>query len=315
MDITRELFNVVFLLYSIINFIFYVPLIWLFNLLRVCFRFVYLEELAGKVILITEASSGIGKHLAIEYAKEGACLALVATREKQLQTVARDAKAMGSPDVIAIPADVSKHQDCSRLIEQTIQHFGKLDYLVNNAAIATYGFFEDQTFVPNDNPVMDINFWGSVYTTHFALPHLKRNQGKIIVICSCGGWCGTPGLSVYNASKTALVSFFETLKMELDSEVDITIVTPGLVDSNLTEEKWMEEANVKWAPTVSVERCVKAIVNSTKCGDKYVVEPPWMMTVLLWKILCPEIFNWVMNFLFVTWPNISSKKARSHKSR
>ncbi|KVH98979.1 NAD(P)-binding domain-containing protein [Cynara cardunculus var. scolymus] len=295
MDITRELFNVVFLLYSIINFIFYVPLIWLFNLLRVCFRFVYLEELAGKVILITEASSGIGKvrsvfkllpvevlitfkgttddsvmnldvrkHLAIEYAKEGACLALVATREKQLQTVARDAKAMGSPDVIAIPADVSKHQDCSRLIEQTIQHFGKC---------------ESRTYI-------SVNISG----------------------------------------------YFQ---MELDSEVDITIVTPGLVDSNLTEEKWMEEgsclmvfcflyfvlefildqANVKWAPTVSVERCVKAIVNSTKCGDKYVVEPPWMMTVLLWKILCPEIFNWVMNFLFVTWPNISSKKARSHKSR
>ncbi|KAJ9567838.1 hypothetical protein OSB04_003804 [Centaurea solstitialis] len=311
MDISRDLFNFVFLLFSVSNIIFYVPLVWLFNLLRVCFKPVYPKELVGKVILITGASSGIGKHLAIEYAKEGACLALIARREKQLQMVAQNAKAMGSPDVIAITADVSKHLDCSRFVEETIKHFGKLDYLVNNAAIATYGFFEDQTTVPDHDPVMDINFWGSIYTTYFALPHLKRNQGKIIVICSCGGWFGTPGVSMYNASKTALVSFFETLRMELDSEVDITIVTPGMVDSNLTNDKWIEEENVKWAPMISVEKFVKTIVDSTKYEDKYVIEPSWMKSILLWKIFCPEIFNWLMKFLLVTRPEISSKKKRS----
>ncbi|KAI3673620.1 hypothetical protein L6452_39744 [Arctium lappa] len=159
-------------------------------------KYVYPEELAGKVILITGASSGIGEHLAIEYAKEGVCLALVARRDKQLQMVARNAKAMGSPDVIAISADVSKHWDCNRFVEQTIKHFGKLDYLVNNAAIATFGFFEDQTHIPDHNPFM--------------------------------------------ASKTTFLSFFESIRMELDSEVDITIVTLGMVDSIMTNDKWME---------------------------------------------------------------------------
>ncbi|KAL8243978.1 hypothetical protein R6Q59_010236, partial [Mikania micrantha] len=146
--------NVVFSLVSIVLIVVLIPAFWLFNLLRFFVKSVHPEELAKKVILITGASSGIGEHLAIEFAKEGACLALVARREEQLRLVAQYSHNAGSPNVIFIPADVSKHEDCNKIVNLTIKHFGRLDYLVNNAAITTIGLFEDETCVLNHASVM-----------------------------------------------------------------------------------------------------------------------------------------------------------------
>ncbi|KAI3688649.1 hypothetical protein L2E82_46380 [Cichorium intybus] len=301
MDVIHEILNVVFPVFSIILIVFLAPTLWLINLVRICFKSLYPIKLARKVILITGASTGIGEHLAIEYAKEGACLALVARREKQLEMVAKYAKAMGSPDVIIFPADVSKFEDCNAFVDQTVKHFGKIDYLINNAAIGKFGLFEDLKSISDHTSVMDVNFWGSVYTTYFALPHLRSNKGKIIAICSCGGWFATPRVGVYNASKAALLSFFETLRIEVGSDVDISIVTPGMVETSLTDKDWLEEGNALWIPQISAQRCAKAIVGSTKRGDKYFTEPSWMKMVLFWKMFCPEILNSIMNFVFITW--------------
>ncbi|KAJ0578449.1 putative 11-beta-hydroxysteroid dehydrogenase [Helianthus annuus] len=298
LDMIHAILNVVFPLVSIILFIILVPAFWLFNLLRLCFKSVYPEELAGKVILITGASTGIGKQLAIEFAKEGACLALVARREKQLNLVAQYASSIGSPNVIVLPADVSKLEDCKGFVDQTIKHFGRLDYLVNNAAISTFGLFEDQSCALDH--VSDVNFWGSVYTTHCALPHLRRNKGKIITLCSCGGWFATPRAGIYNASKEALLSFFETLRIEVGSNIGITVVTPGLVGTRLTNVERLEEANALWIPRLSVKKCAEAIVSSAKREDKYLTVPSWTKTIFLWKILCPEIVNSIMNFVFIS---------------
>ncbi|GJR70960.1 11-beta-hydroxysteroid dehydrogenase-like protein 2 [Tanacetum coccineum] len=269
MHMIHKILNVVVPIVSIILLIVLVPAIWLFSLLRFCFKSIYPEELARKVILLTGASSGIGEHLAIEFAKEGACLALVARREKELNMVAQMAKAMGSPDVIVIPADVSKVEDCKNFVDQTIKHFGRLDYFVSNAAISTFGLFEDQTCVPNHASVMDVNFWGAVYTTHFVLPHLRRSTGKIIAICSTGSWFATPRVSIYNASKAAVLSFFETLRIEVGSDVGITVITPGMVETSLVSHEWVQESNAEWIPKISAKTCAKAIIDSTKRGDKY----------------------------------------------
>ncbi|PWA46723.1 glucose/ribitol dehydrogenase [Artemisia annua] len=241
MYMIHTILNVVVPVVSILLLVVLVPAIWLFNLLRFCFKSIYPEELSGKVILITGASSGIGEHLAIEFAKEGACLALVARREKELNMVAQMAKSMGSPDVIVIPADVSKVEDCKNFVDQTIKHFGRMDYFVSNAAISTFGLFEDQTCVTRHASVMDVNFWGAVYTTHFVLPHLRRSMGKIIAICSTGSWFATPRVSIYNASKAAALSFFETLRIEVGSDVGITVITPGMVETSLVSDEWVQE--------------------------------------------------------------------------
>ncbi|KAK1407166.1 hypothetical protein QVD17_38779 [Tagetes erecta] len=186
---------------------------------------------------------------------------------------------------------------------------GSVDFLVNNAAISSFvGLFEDITRVPDQTSVMDVNFWGSVYTTHFALPHLRKSKGKIITICSCGSWFATPRVSIYNASKEALLSFFETLRIEVGSEIDISVITPGLVGTRLTNKEHTEKANAQWVPKLSVEACAKAIVSSAKRGDKYMTAPSWAKTLFLWKMLCPEILNYIMHFAFISWPKILSKR-------
>ncbi|KAL5174197.1 11-beta-hydroxysteroid dehydrogenase 1B [Glycine soja] len=209
----------------------------LFKILRFIVRSIFSENVAGKVILITGASSGIGEHLAYEYGRRGARLALVARRENRLKEVASIAKLFGSPEVIIIPADVSSSQDCKRFVDSTINHFGQLDHLVNNAGVSAPGLFESTTDIRNFAPAMDINFWGSAYGTYFAIPHLRKSKGKIIAIASCTGWLPVPRMSIYNASKAAVISLYETLRIELGRDIGITIVTPGLIESEMSQGK------------------------------------------------------------------------------
>lgn len=224
---------------------------------------------------------------------------LVARREDRLDSVASKARKFGSPDVVVIPADVSKLEDCRRFVDAAINHFGRLDHLVNNAGIAPLCFFEDYNCVTDHASVMNINFWGSVYSTQFAIPHLRKNKGKIVVIASSGAWFNTPRLSIYNASKAALISFYETLGTELGSDIGITIVTPGIIESEITDEEFVSKANVKFVPRESTEGCAKAIVSSTSRGDKYLTEPAWMNTVFIWKLFCPEVIEFSRSVLAI----------------
>ncbi|XP_022770622.1 11-beta-hydroxysteroid dehydrogenase 1B-like [Durio zibethinus] len=250
------------------------------------------EDVAGKVVLITGASSGIGEHLAYEYARRGARLALVARREDRLCEVADKSLELGSPDVIVIPADVSNMEHCKRFIDKAVNYFGRLDHLVNNAAIVKLGMFEDVTHVSEFAPTMNTNFWGSAYGTHFAVPHLRKSKGKIIVIASVAGWMPLPKISFYNAGKAALVSFYETLRVEFGSDIGITIVTPGLIETDMVQgEEFTSEIQVGFIPSESAEACAKAIVASACRGDRYLTEPSWYRLTLLLKILCPELLD------------------------
>uniref|UniRef100_A0A804M052 11-beta-hydroxysteroid dehydrogenase 1B n=1 Tax=Zea mays TaxID=4577 RepID=A0A804M052_MAIZE len=89
---------------------------------------------------------------------------------------------------------------------------------------------------------MDVNFWGSVYPTYYALPHLKASKGKLIVCCSAAGTVATSRMAFYNASKAAQLRFYETLRTEVGSEVGITILTPGYVESEITKGKGMQKS-------------------------------------------------------------------------
>ncbi|KAI3512789.1 hypothetical protein L1887_20108 [Cichorium endivia] len=139
MDRIHIYLNIVSVLISIISFLFIWPVLSLFRILRFCIRSAYREKLEGKVVLITGASSGIGEHLAYEYAKHGANLALVARREELLTAVAGKAKELGAPEAIVIKADVTKLQDCKRFVDETITHFGKGDLV--NVAINSFRIY------------------------------------------------------------------------------------------------------------------------------------------------------------------------------
>ncbi|WVZ26141.1 hypothetical protein V8G54_004685 [Vigna mungo] len=281
------------------------PPFLLFKILRFIVRLIFRENVAGKVVLITGASSGIGEHLAYEYAKRGAHLALVARRENRIKEVANNAKLLGSPDVITIPADVSRPQDCRRFVESTIDHFGRLDHLVNNAGINAVSMFEDTTDITNFAPVMDINFWGSAYSTYFSIPHLRQSKGKIVAVASYTGWMPVTRMSIYNASKAALISLYETLRTELGRDVGITIVTPVLIESEMSQGKILSkdgkmvfdqqirDMEVGVVPIKSVTEAAKAIVNSVCRGDSYLTEPAWFTTMFYWQIFFPEVLGYL----------------------
>ncbi|KAJ4841931.1 hypothetical protein Tsubulata_013994, partial [Turnera subulata] len=188
-------------------------------------------------------------------------------REDLLREVANKAWTLGSPDVIVVGADVSKSEDCERLIDETIR---------SRVSMAS----------------LDINFRGTVETTHHAVPHLRRSEGRIIVISSILAWYPAPNLSFYNASETALTAFFETLSVEFGSDIGVTIASPGTTDTEMTKGNTLEEADFVSPPMIPTEVCAKSIVSSACRGDRYLTIPFWTRTLYLGQLICPEFMNW-----------------------
>ncbi|KAJ4909989.1 11-beta-hydroxysteroid dehydrogenase-like 6 [Raphanus sativus] len=155
-----------------------------------------------------------------------------------------------------------------------------VDHLVTNAGVAPLYLFEDIDDLSKATPAMDINFWGSVYCTFFASSYLKKSRGKIVVIASGCGYIASPRLSFYCASKAAVIAFYETLRSEFRSKVGVTIVAPGVVDSEMTQGKFMtkngqlivdrelRDMQISLLPVESAERCAKAILRSVCRGDR-----------------------------------------------
>ncbi|WCJ36297.1 11-beta-hydroxysteroid dehydrogenase [Euphorbia peplus] len=285
------------------------PFYFGFKLLRHIRSTLYAESLAGKVVLITGASSGIGEHIAYEYGKRGARLAISARREDRLQEVAKKAKKLGAPDVLVIRADVSKPEDCKRLVDQTVVHFGQLDHLVNNAGILRTTLFQGCEDVSKFVPIMDINFWGSVNCTHSALPYLRKSKGKIVVISSIACWLPTPKLSLYNASKAALTTFYETLRIEIGSQIGITIVTPGAIQSEITSNEFLSELGLDKSGLESTEVCAEAVVESACRGDRTLIVPSYDIVSFILKCVCPEMLDWVLRYHILQRSTTTKKEA------
>ena len=186
--------------------------------------------MTGKVIVITGASSGIGKALALELFSRGARLALGARRIDQLQAFG---DSLNSSDVLCIQTDVSLEVDCRNLIEQTLEKFGRIDVLINNAGISMRALFME-TELEVMHRVMDVNFYGTVYCTKYALPHLLKSKGSLAGIISIAGYIGLPGRSAYSASKFAIRGFLDTIRIEhLHNGLHVLVAAPGFTASEV----------------------------------------------------------------------------------
>ncbi|MGB3467509.1 MAG: SDR family oxidoreductase [Cyclobacteriaceae bacterium] len=187
---------------------------------------------SGKVVIITGGNSGIGKALAIKYAKQGARIVLTGRNEERLKGVEAELKAINA-DYLALKADAASDVDNQRVIDATISKFGKIDTLICNAGISMRALFEEldlEVF----KKVMDINFWGTVYLCKAALPYILESKGSIIGISSINGHRGTPARSAYTASKFAMEGFFESLRTEVMKKgVHILVVSPGFTGTNI----------------------------------------------------------------------------------
>src|SRR5580658_8529015 len=192
-----------------------------------------MSSFAGKTVLITGASTGIGRALALALAAQGARLALNARDPAPLALTVQACTARGAA-ALAVPGDVAQQQDCARLVAQTLTRFGGLDVLVNNAGITMWSRFDALSDCSAFARLMATNYLGAVYTTAAALPHLKASRGLIVAVASLAGLTGVPERTGYAASKHAMVGFFESLRIELaGSGVDVTIIAPDFVVTQL----------------------------------------------------------------------------------
>lgn len=185
-----------------------------------------------KTVIITGASSGIGKALAREMSSRGASVVIAARKLDQLKTLEEELK-LQNPDVLAVRTDVSVEQDCRNLVEETVSRFGGIDVLINNAGISMRALFEtvDLTVL---HALMDTNFWGTVYCSKYALPYLLRSKGSVVGVSSIAGFKGLPGRTGYSASKFAMQGFLETLRIEnMKKGLHVLIACPGFTASNI----------------------------------------------------------------------------------
>ena len=186
----------------------------------------------GKVVIITGASSGIGLACAREFARRGAILSLAARNIEALEALRNELIYKGCK-VIATQTDVSVANDCLYLVRTTVKTFGKIDILVNNAGISMRALFKDVELEVLKK-LMDVNFWGTVYCTKFALPYLLASKGSVVGISSVAGFMGLPARTGYSASKFAMNGFLETLRTEnLKTGLHVLIAAPGFTASNI----------------------------------------------------------------------------------
>jgi len=184
----------------------------------------------NKVVIITGASSGIGKALAEKYAAEGWKLVLAARRIERLHLLEEEFK---NTEILSVKTDVAVEEDCKNLIEQAVERFGKIDVLINNAGISMRAIFENVELSVLRH-VMNVNYWGTVYCSKYALPYLLESKGSLVGVISIGGYVGLPGRTGYSASKFAIRGFLDTVRTEnLKTGLHVLVAAPGFTASEI----------------------------------------------------------------------------------
>ncbi len=183
-------------------------------------------------MLITGGSSGIGKACAARFGKDGGRICITGRNEENLKQAEEELKAVGV-EVITVQGDVANENDCVKMINQTLNAYGRIDVLINNAGISMRAFFKnlDLSVI---RQLMEVNFFGTLYCTKYALKPLLKNGGSVVGISSVAGYQGLPGRTGNSASKFAMEGFLSALRLENHSSgLHVMIVNPGYTESNI----------------------------------------------------------------------------------
>lgn len=224
-----------------------------------------MESFENKVIVITGGTDGIGKALVEAFILAGAKVATCGRNHDKLYSLQTTHAAN---ELLVYNADVSSETDCSNFIANVIDVYGTIDILINNAGISMRSLFAEVQ-METLKRVMDINFWGSVYCTKYALPHILKNKGTIVGVSSVAGYRGLPGRSVYSASKFAMNGWLEALRTELlETGVNVMWVCPGFTRSNIRNAALNKDAQpqgespLNEASLMSAEECAALIIKA-----------------------------------------------------
>jgi dehydrogenase/reductase SDR family protein 7B len=238
--------------------------------------------LNDKVVIVTGASSGVGRSLAFAFARRAARVVLVARREEQLEAVRREIEPY-TTDVLVIPADLTDETQLRGVVDRTLERFGRIDVLVNNAGVAQGGPLQDQDPAGVEQ-LLRLNLWAAIRLTQLALPHMLANrQGYILNIGSGMGRSATPLFAPFVASKYGLSGFSDALRRELEGTgVHLTLVLPGWIHTDILTPE-IEDVVERYGfrvehPDVVAERAVLGLVR----GQNEVVLGGTFSRILVW---------------------------------
>ncbi len=249
-------------------------------------------SLRNKSVVITGASSGIGRSAALEFARRGANLVIAARRAEQLEDVARECRALGAK-CTPVVADVTKRDDCERLLRDA----GDVDVLVNNAGFAIFDAIESAR--PDDlESMMQTNYFGTVWCTQAALPNmLARRNGTIVNVSSIAGIMGYARMGGYCATKFAIIGFSEALRDEvLGRGVRVALVCPGTTETAffVKAERGKMPGASRLILGVKPERVARAICAAAEDGKYRRILPPFAALYMRLKELFPRVAHLLM---------------------
>lgn len=253
------------------------------------------------VVILTGASSGIGRALAIQLAERGAWLALAARNVEALDEVAAECRKVGAAHGVRVAtqcADVSDEAQCQRLVERTALQYGRIDTLVNNAGIGMWARFDELKSLKPLEEIMRVNYFGALYMTFHALPHLKQTRGRIVGVASVASKNGVPTRTGYAASKHAMVGFLDSLRIELrGTGVTVTTVYPDFVVSGFHERvvgpdgKPLGKSPLQGGRIMSAEQCARITMRAMAQRRRDVLMSPRSKLGIWLKLIAPNLVD------------------------
>ncbi len=254
-------------------------------------------DYSGRVVVITGASSGIGKESAIEFAKLRASIVLVSRNRDRLEEVAKELSKFQTQTLVCV-CDVSQKNQVAQMGNQVLEKFGRVDILVNNAGFGIYGNFNDLKIEEIESQ-METNYLGMIYCIKAFLPKmLEQKSGHIVNVASVAASFGIPAMAAYCASKFAMLGFSESLYHELNgSGVGITVVSPIMVKTNFFNHNSFNKMP-RYTTALSATTVAKAVVRAASSPRLEIVTPQFVRVAIWFKQTLPYLINPIVGEIF-----------------
>jgi len=276
-------------------------------------------NLRGKKAILTGASTGLGRTLALKLAEQGVDLALAARRLEALEDLAQLIRGQGGK-AIAVATDVTRSADCQSFVKQAVDHLGGVDYLILNAGVSMWARLEEISDVSIFERVMATNYLGVVYCIHAALPNLIESRGLIVTVSSTQAVLGMPHHTGYTASKHAVKGFLEALEFEMDGRIRLLNVMPGWIRgtdmrANAFVGDGTETGSTRRhsSESVSAEECADAMIRAIKSGQRELFIPAKLRTVPWLKLLAPGWLRRKIRRVVAAQPESKHRRIRRKK--
>lgn len=256
-----------------------------------------MDTFEGKVIVLTGASEGIGRALALELAKCRTRLVLSARNAARLASLADECRARGAKALV-VPGDASRREDCEALADAAIANFGALDMVVLNAGITMWSRLDELADADLLERLIRVNYLGAAWLTRRALPALIAARGRIVAISSLAGIAGVPTRTGYAASKHAMFGFFDSLRIELaDQGVSVTVIAPDFVRSEIhrraigPDGRPLGTSPMVASKIMGADECARTIVDAALKRRRLVVTSLRGRAIRWLKLLAPALVD------------------------